>query len=187
MRSLQGQHRAIRIWAKMKVWFVLSLSSLLLVGCASQGASGLATTSAVVVGGALAPAAAIYHGIAGVGRTLYTSEVYRIDDGIYAVSNDVGWFTDHSERTAKSGSSVSNSAWVIDLSRSEKDRKGRIILSETNLQRWFFRDTDMTKLLFVPRNPANPVGEYFTSELGGGYITLHSKDGAAHILLLKQD
>lgn len=167
-------------------------SVCLLCGC--QSAKDARDTTLLVAGvgtmvalSPLVPVTEAYHKIAGPGRTLTVFEVYRLREGVYALSNENGWFTDRSEqKIRKAKGRAFYSAWVVDLRTSERDKKGRIILSEQNLDRWFFRDTDVTGFDEVPANPEIPSPEYFTNEPGAEFLTLHTRDGQIHILHLKQ-
>lgn len=163
---------------------LVTLSALLCSSCSTQELGGIATASALIVAAPLAPAAEAYHAIAGVSRVLTVFEVYRIRDGVYALSNDNGWFTDRSEQQIRGKDRAFYSAWIVDLASAEKDKKGRILLSEANLNRWYFRDTDVSSFVRLKENPPAPEAEYYTSGLGDDFLTLHTADGRAHVLYL---
>ncbi len=164
--------------------FLVTLSTLLCSSCSTQDLGGVATASAILVAAPLAPAAEAYHAIAGVSRTLTVFEVYRMKEGVYALSNDNGWFTDRSEQKIRGKGRAFYSAWVIDLASAEKDRKGRILLSEANLNRWFFRNTDVSGFARLPENPAAPETEYYTSNPGDDFLTLYTADRRVHVFYL---
>lgn len=107
------------------------------------GAAGLATTSAVIVGGALAP---LGQGLTDGGRTrrITGTGFYDLGDGRVAIANPGGWFTDRSEVAARAGQGLS--AWVITPTTASRDPAGAIVLGPQNLDRWFFREHDRPAL-----------------------------------------
>lgn len=163
-------------------------SAIFFAGCSTserrQAADTALTTSAVIVAAPLVPVADAYHALAGTGRVLLRPNIYCLTDGVYAVSNELGWFTNKSER--KSAERY-QSAWIVDVSRNAKDQKSRLILSEDNLERWFFRDHDYRKLISVQEwnGEQQPPKEYFVFEAGTPVVMLHTSRGL-YTLYLKQ-
>ena len=167
----------------MKILFVFLLILTSSISCSSKDSSGLATASAVLVAAPLTP---ISKAVVKVDRKLGVYELYKLDEETYAVRNEYGWFTDRSERDPNKKDKRYQSAWIINLKNELKDEEGKIILSENNLDRWFFRDNDISKLIEIPRNPEIPTGEYYISKPGEHFITLRVY-GKSQILYLKQN
>lgn len=99
--------------------------------------AAVATTTAVAVGGALAPVGNALYAVTPHDRRLPYPAVYNLGDGRLAIANPTGWFTDKSDLgPGRDG----ESAWLIDLQREPRHVDGLIVLSAQNLDRWFFRD-----------------------------------------------
>ncbi len=161
---------------------LLILQMFSITGCSSkdtdQSLAGLYTVSAIIAAALLSPFTDVYHSIVGAGRTLYVDNVYLNDNGEIAIDNANGWFTDK-ER-------VSQSAWVINIESCKKDKKGRIILSDRNLDRYFYKDFDSSEWISIPRNYSKSSDSYFKMTNNHTSITLHATDGKSYIFHLKQ-
>lgn len=138
--------------SSLRIWLgLITAGCLYLAACSSQNSSNskgaaLATTSAVVIGGALAPVANAYQAVTGTGheRRLSFPGFFMLPNGMIAIDNSAGWFTDHSERATSA--QPSQSAWVIDLKSAPRNADGIILLTDKNLVRWFWNDNDRTEL-----------------------------------------
>ena len=153
------------------------------ISCSSRDTTGVATATAVLVAAPLTP---IANAVIDADRVLSVYELYKINERTFVVRNGNGWFTDQSERDINNKDKRYQSAWIIDLDKEVRDKEGKIILSEINLDRWYFKDNDVSQLIELPRNPETPKGEYYISGLGANFITLKIY-GESHILFLKQN
>ena len=122
-------------------------------------------------------------------RMLAFPEVYRLPDGRLVISNYRGWFTDRSEMPPPGKGWRADSAWVIDSAKSPRDSRGRIVLSEQNLIRWYFKETDRKSLQEIPAKTktATPHPDYIAFEFGAASLEIHLGEEAPIIAYLKQD
>jgi hypothetical protein len=136
----------------------------------------------------LAPVVGVVQDITSPKRPIIFPQLYRLPDGRYVVSNYQGWFTDRSEMPSPGKGWAAHSAWLIDPRTSGKDAKGRIVLSENNLDRWFFRDHPPSSLERVEeQSSVKAKGDYFSFKSGAASLTLHLRTGEAFVLFLKQE
>lgn len=132
------------------VWTIVSC------GCQSRdagnsAAAAVATTSAVVVGGTLAPVGSAIRAVRGPERHLAEPSLFELAPGRIVVTNEVGWFTDRSEIVPR-GNSRSFSAWVLDLGAAHDG--ATLLLTPDNLERWFWRHHPHDRLARLPRSTA---------------------------------
>lgn len=120
-------------------------------------------------------------------RPLVFPEMFRLGDGLYAISNYRGWFTDRSEMPPPGKGTRAYSAWIVDISASERDNQGRIVLSEKNLDRWFFRDCPLATLSKVQEASAAGTTERFTFKPGSASLTLILSDTKSVTFYLSQE
>ncbi len=159
-----------------------------------QGDGGLAQ-SAMLVGGvgvmaALSPLVPVTTALAKASRpkrALMFPEVYRLPEGRFVISNYLGWFTDRSEMPPPGKGWRADSAWVIDSTTSPRDDRGRIVLSEQNLVRWYFRDTDRKSLQSIPAKSSTPQADFFTCEFGAASLDIRLGQQAPLTIYLKQE
>jgi hypothetical protein len=155
--------------------------------CTTQDV-GSAGMSAVVVASVLVtpvagPVAAIYNAAKDDQHWLSNPYIYKIGDSTYAIWNALGWFTDRSELSAQQSNM---SAWVIDVTKEKKDKNGVIMLSEVNLDRWYFRDHDRKKLQEIPSGkPTAESADYWNQQAGRSTVTLVTK-AESYTFSLKQ-
>lgn len=139
----------------------LLAAALFVAGCQSRdagnsAAAAVATTSAVMVGGSLAPLGSVVRAVRGQTRHLAEPSLFELAPGRIVVTNEVGWFTDRSEIVPR-GNSRSFSAWVLDLSAAGNG--GTLFLTPANLKRWFWRHHPYDLLVRLPRHdPAAATG-----------------------------
>ena len=161
----------------------ISLLGALTSSCSTQDVTGAAEGAAMVALAPLGPAVAVVQEIKGTTHVLSNPDIYRISESTYAIWNASGWFTDQSERSAHQSNM---SAWVIDVTKEKKDEKGRIVLSEANLDRWFFRDHSRKTLQAIPEEPPVSGGaDYYKHETGTPTVTLCTKE-KVYVFFLKQ-
>lgn len=151
--------------------------SLTTTACKEELAA-LGTVTAIIAAIPFMPFVKVYHSIFGVGRTLFVTRVYKSSDGKIAIENSTGWFTE--ERRD------SQSAWVIDMNRCEKDKKGRIILSESNLDTSFFKDRDLSEWSPILHYESDEQSDYYSNDSDFKSITIHNKNGDSQVFYLKQ-
>ncbi len=157
----------------------------LLSACSTQDISGAGTSLVMLTLAPLAPIIDGYHAVSGTKKALGAYEVYKIKESVYVLRNEFGWFTDQSER--KTGESRRYlSAWVVDLDSSKKDANGRIVLSENNLERWFFKDFDSSLYSLMPRNKIHNGCTCYSYNAGDEYMTLYTENGKPYVIILKQ-
>lgn len=154
-----------------------SLFLLLNLTACGKGLEGLSTASAVLLAALLMPFSNAYHSLFGYGRALHVHEVYE-NCGVIALANSSGYFTDDGWE--------SQSAWIIDVDNPKPDKKGRIILSESNLEPHFFRDTDLSVWKKLLHYETEENKYYYTPTTDFKSMTIHRKDGTVYTVYLKQ-
>lgn len=155
---------------------------------ANSAGAALSTTSAIVVGGALAPVGKVLYALTPHPRRMPHGSVYDLGNGRIALANPIGWFTDKSDLGPRQDG---QSAWVIDLQREPRDGDGVIVLSSRNLDRWFFRDhprATLRRILYEgPLKMVNTTtGDRVRMDESRTSITLLLGD-ATHRIRLSQD
>ncbi len=151
---------------------------LLTTSCSTQDVTGAAMGVGMVALTPALPVAAVYRSIAGTKHALSYTTVHKLSDSVFVVSNSCGWFTDQSEKPPYL------SAWIIDITKEKKDKNGRILLTESNLNRWFFREHDAKTLERLSLERAPEGSDYYTCDMEAS-VTIYSKSGT-HELRLKQ-
>ena len=162
-----------------------------------SAATGGPAQTAMLVGGigvmaALSPVAPVTSVIARAShpdRALAFPEVYRLPDSRFVISNYLGWFTDRSEMPPPGKGWRADSAWVIDSATSPRDNRGRIVLSEQNLVRWYFKDADRKSLQRIPAKTKRsaPHPDYIAFEPGAASLEIHLDEQTPITVYLKQE
>ena len=146
--------------------------------------------SAMAVAAPIVPIAAGYRVVTGTNyaRRMLVPDVYKLSDDVVVLSDEGGWFSKGRARYGGRGTRhICLSAWVIDLKSEPRDGRGRIILSEQNLDQFFWEKHDPSALNPLPREGSGPKPqEYFRMKELTPFLTFVSA-GRSYEFMLKQE
>lgn len=173
----------------MKPLFPVVCMSVLLTSCSSWQRAEVMDATAAAVAGPIVPVVAGYRVVTGTNykRRLLVPDVYRLKDGVYAFSNDGGWFTEGRARYGGRGTKhICLSAWVVDLNKEKRDKAGRIVLSKDNLDEFFWEAHPPSALTQISKADAgSKASEYFIADGKTPFVAI-IVNGQSYELMLDQ-
>jgi hypothetical protein len=162
----------------------------LVASCRAPQRAQVMDVGALAVAAPLVPVVAGYRIVNGTNytRRLLVPDVYKISDSVIVLSDDGGWFSEGRARYGgRDAHHICLSAWVVDLKSEPRDKKGRIVLSERNLDQLFWEKHDPSALQSIPREvPGSVQVDYFRMKELTPFVTLVS-EGSVYEMVLKQD